>query len=459
MEPIQVASKLRRQLAAERVELERLNAYYDGSQPLAYLHPDLLAELDNRVKQLVINWPRLVVDAVEERLDVEGFRVGADIDDTVWNWWQANNLDEESQMAHTDALVMRRAYTCVGVAEATPGVPLITVESPLQVITKQDPRTRQVVAAVKSYWDEDTDVEHTALYLPDATYHYRGGINGMVEDRNLRDEHGRGVVPITPLITRPRTLNKAGVSELADVVPLSDAANKIATDMMVAAEFHAIPRLVALGITEDDFVDEDGRPVSKWEKIAGRIWATPALPSEADVKQLPSADLRNFHDTINSLARLCAALSALPPHFFGWSDSNPASADGITAATMRLVKRVERRQRSYGGAWESTLRKAYQWLDVPLPDGATRIETVWRDAATPSWSQSADALTKFAAGLGVPQEALWERIPTVSTTEVGRWKEMKAADRDANANASAAAFGILGPDPLPEPVAEPVAGQ
>jgi hypothetical protein len=171
------------------------------------------------------------------------------------------------------------------------------------------------------------------------------------------------------------------------------------------------------------------------------------MPSEADVKQLPGADLRTFHETINSLARLCAALSALPPHFFGWSDSNPASADGITAATMRLVKRVERRQRSYGGAWEQTLRKAYQWLDVPLPDGATRIETVWRDAATPSWSQSADALTKFAAGLGVPQEALWERIPTVTTTEVARWRDMKAADRDANANASAAAFGILGPDP------------
>jgi hypothetical protein len=36
---------------------------------------------------------------------------------------------------------------------------------------------------------------------------------------------------------------------------------------------------------------------------------------------------------------------------------------------------------------------------------------------------------------------------------------MKAADRDANANASAAAFGILGPEPVAEPVVEPVAGQ
>jgi hypothetical protein len=39
-------------------ELWRLLNYYEGQQPLSYMHPELLATLDDRVRQLVINWPR-----------------------------------------------------------------------------------------------------------------------------------------------------------------------------------------------------------------------------------------------------------------------------------------------------------------------------------------------------------------------------------------------------------------
>ena len=447
------ALDLRFKLSAARVDVAKWQDYYDGEQPLSYMQPELLAELDGRVRQVVIHWPQLVVDALEERLDVEGFRLGDEVDDRIWGWWQTNDLDVDSQEAHLDALICGRSYIIVGTSEDDPETPLITVESPEQVWAARDPRTRKVNAAVKS-WRDDDQAEWLTLYRPELTAHWR--LNGPKWEQTADiDEHKLGRVPVVPLVNRSRTLRKAGRSELAPIVPLSDAACKIATDMMVAADFHAIPRIVALGLTEDDFTDRDGNPVSKWEQIAGRIWSTGAQPGEADIKQLPEADLRNFHDTINSLARLAAAMAGLPPHFFGWSDSNPASADAIRASETRLIKRAERRQRPFGGSWEEAMRLGFLVTDGELPDGAARMETVWRDPATPTVAQAADALGKFAAGLDIPKRALWPRVPNTTASEVRRWEQIADDERAAGARAQAAAFGVLGPDmtPVDEPSA------
>lgn len=46
--------------------LLKLLDYYEGTQNHSYMHPEL-------VRQVVINWPRLVVDALEERIDPQGF--------------------------------------------------------------------------------------------------------------------------------------------------------------------------------------------------------------------------------------------------------------------------------------------------------------------------------------------------------------------------------------------------
>lgn len=439
------ALDMRTKLLMQRPELAKWQAYYDGEQPLSYMQPELLAELEGRVRQVVINWPQLVVDSLEERLDVEGFRLGDEVDDRIWGWWQANDLDVFSQEGHLDALICGRAYIAVGSNEDDPETPLITVESPEQVWASRDPRTRKVTAAVKT-WRDDDHVDWLTLYRPELTAHWRLA-GGTWESTADVDRHQLGRVPMVPLVNRSRTLRKQGRTELAPIVPLSDAACKIATDMMVSADFHAIPRVVALGLTEEDFTDRDGKPISKWEKIAGRIWSTQATPGEADIKQLPEADLRNFHETINTLAKVTAALSGLPPQFFGWSDANPASADAIRASESRLVKRAERRQRPFGGAWEEAMRIGFLITDGALPDGAARLETVWRDPATPTVAQAADALGKFAAGLDIPKRALWSRVPNTTASEVRRWEQVADAERAAGAAASAAAFGILGPQP------------
>src|SRR5699024_12076595 len=45
-----------------------------------------------------VGWARLYVDALTERLDLEGFRMAgnSEADETLWQWWQANFLDVDS---------------------------------------------------------------------------------------------------------------------------------------------------------------------------------------------------------------------------------------------------------------------------------------------------------------------------------------------------------------------------
>lgn len=447
MDDIDLAAKLRERLGSDRTKLERWNRYYNGEQPLSYMHPDLQRELAPRIQQVVINWPSLVVDSVEERLDVEGFRLpGApDLSDRLWGWWQANDLDVTSQEAHTDALAMGRAYVMVGAREGS-DVPLVTVESPLEVATLLDPATRKVIAAIKHWRDEDDGTQFTTLYLPDRTVWFKAdNVTSPKWYEDRRDEHMLGQVMVTPIVNRGRTLDRDGAPEFRPVVPLSDAACKIATDMMVSADFNAIPRTIAYGTTEDDFTDQNGQPVSRWQKIAGRIWAIAGTKAESEVSQLPAADLRNFHDTINALAKLTGALAAIPPHYMGWTDANPASAEGIHAATMRLVKRCERKTRGFGGAWEEVARNMLLVADGSLPADAERLESVWRDPSTPTLASEADAWVKLAAGLGIPAQALWAKIPGVTQTEADRWAALAEADRVSVARAQASAFGVNGP--------------
>lgn len=397
-------------MGASELYDRRVDSYYEGAQRLEHIGLAVPPEL--RRFETVVNWPRLAVDAVEERLDVEGFRQpGADAtDDNLWRIWQANNLDEESQLAHIDTLIYGRAFVCVGAGDDR-STPLVTVETPRQMIALIDDRTRRVSAALRMYGSTDLDPNPSlaTLYLPNLTVWLAKDQGKWVEYD--RDDHMLGVVPVVPLINRRRTGRWGGVSEMADIIPLTDAAARSLTNLQIAGETHSVPQKYVLGMSKGDFVDAAGDPIPAWESYFSAIWAN--QNNTAKVGQFTASSLSNFHDTVNHYAKLVAALTGLPPHYLGFSTENPASADAIRSSESRLVKRAERKQRVFGGSWEQVMRLCQLFAgDAATTTSSLGMETVWRDPSTPTEAAKADKILKLMSGTNpvLSREGAWDEL-------------------------------------------------
>lgn len=385
--------------------LDRVDKYFEGAQPLKYMAPVMQAEIGDRVSQLVLNWLRFGAEAYENRLDIEGFRYRgqSSSDEELWRIWQANGLDEQAQQAHLDALVLGRSYVIVGSGDEDDSDPVVTVESPFQVFAERDPRTRRVTAAVKRWQEGDGEaaVQRATLYLPDATESFAMGKGGWLST-GAADNHELARVPVVPLVNRPRILRPDGLSEFQDVIPVADAANKMATDMMVSAEYHAMPRRWAVGLKADDFVDKDGNAISAWSRDTGTLWGSEN--DQAKFGQFQEADLSVFHNSIKLLAQLASQMLALPPHYLSFVGDNPASADAIRSSETQLVKRVERKHTYFGGSWEDVQRLVLRFKNGVWDEDAKTLETVWRDPSTPTVAQVADATVKKVQTGIVPVE-------------------------------------------------------
>jgi hypothetical protein len=405
---VDILERLDRQLRGCRRKLKTEDEYYEGEQPLKYMAPALEAEVGARVTQLVINWPRMITDAYENVADIEGFQVpdtpGGD--DLLWQLWKLNDGAIQSQQAHLESLIHGRSYGIVGAGDGADDPPVLSVEHPLQMTVHRDPRSRLIDQALKR-WKDDDGTNWASLYLPKLTLKYRKkrGDRGWTEVD--RDDHELPMPPVTVLLNRGRMLRHFGVSEFHDIIPLADAANKMATDMMISGEFHAMPRRWVVGMTAEDFEDEDGNQMSTWSAVAGRLWGTKKKPGDVQYGQFPEADLSNFHNTLKVLAQLAAQLAYLPQDYMSFTSDNPTSADAMRASESRKVKRAERQHTGWNPGWRDIARLMLYFETGRLDVNWRRIETIWRDPATPTVAQKADATVKLTGGKPIipPQQA------------------------------------------------------
>ncbi|HKN40625.1 MAG TPA: phage portal protein, partial [Acidimicrobiia bacterium] len=169
---------LAQQLADANSYYDKFDRYYSGDQPLAFLAPEIRAQVGNRLASLVINWPETIVDSVNRRLTGEGFLLGqgGEADEELWRLWTANEMHQDAPLGQVDALVHGLAFISVWPSDEDPATPLMAFESAHEVACSYVPGSGdRVLRDVIKRWveDDDRDVLRVNLYTPDLVFKYR----------------------------------------------------------------------------------------------------------------------------------------------------------------------------------------------------------------------------------------------------------------------------------------------
>lgn len=405
-----ILNLLRADLGAQRYQLGLLDAYFNGEQIIRDLGISIPPQLKNL--HTVIGWPRIGVEALEQRLDLEAFRWadGTDAADLM-EIAEANDIFDEASLAHLDALTYGREYLTVGSGDDESLPPIISFESPLDMTMTWDARVRLPMYALRecmgsSEYGLSADDRLVTLYLPDQTIcAVQGNGDWEVLDRDI---HGLGMVPVLRMANRQRTADRIGKSEITpEVMSITDAACRRLMGIEVAAEFFGAPQRYILGASESAFQDAEGNAKSAWETYIGRVLA---LERDED-GNVPTVGAFTAHDPsgqtkiIDLYARIMATQLGLPPHMLGYTSDNPASADAIRSSEAMLVKKAERRIRRFSATYRDMMRLALWVRDGEPPEKARRIEAVWRNPATPTLAAQTDAAVKMVQAGILPADS------------------------------------------------------
>ena len=454
--------RLEKKLRDRQREMQTFDDYYRGKHPLGFAGEKFLKAFGGRFAAFADNWCDLPVDAVRERLKPVGFRFGEDPkgDGDAWRIWQDNQLDADSQLAHTEALVKTEASAIVWIG--ADDRPEITIEDPMQVIVECEPGRRRRRAAALKMWKDDWEGRTLAtLYLPDGIYKFRSAMrqewttSGSRSRWVRRDVDGEdwplpnplGVVPVVPLLNRPR-LTGQGDSEIRRVIPIQNAVNKLVADMMVASEYQAFRQRWLTG-HEIPVDPETNQPVEEFKAAVDRIFV--AEETDARFGEFGVADLANFVKGIEMLVQHIASQTRTPPHYFALSGQFP-SGESIKSAETGLVAKAREKMTHFGEGWEEILRLAFAVLDDPRADQLD-AETIWADPESRSEAEHVDATLKKKA-LNVPDQQLWEDLG-YSPQQIARFEAMSA--RQLMRTALFSGIPTLPPAPLALPPAPPAA--
>ena len=421
---------LERRLHERWSHWQTFDSYYDGEHNLSGWLRSVQSAFQgtvvgNLLRDLRDNYMQLVVDAPAERLRVQGFRFGdqEDADADAWRIWQANGLDAQANMVHTEAIKLGEAYWLI-----QPGAsPRITAEHPSQVIVACAPGDRRRRLAALKKWTDDDGFAYANIYLPDRVVKWRSKEPVRQIDRLswVQQEtvaNPLGEVPVVPMPNNP-SMMRGGRSDLAfGATSLQDQIVKTVADLLIGAEYHGLPQRVLLGV-EPPRDPDTNRPIPFEQAAKSRLWYFNS--PDAKAHEFSQADLKGLRESVDGFIGDLAAQTRIPIYYFRPQAISNISAEALIGLDAGLVSKTNDKKDAFGEGHEEAMRLAFASVDPSDPRAqATEAETVWADTENRSQAQVVDGAVKLAS-IGVPQEALWSRIGA-SPQEVDRWKMMQS---------------------------------
>ncbi|MFE4367941.1 MULTISPECIES: phage portal protein [unclassified Streptomyces] len=438
--------------------LEEIDRYYRGKHAAPYMPVNANAEYKLLAERAIHNWLPWVVAAPLQNLQVDGFRPSTGKGTEVWDAWQDNRMDARQGVVHEGALVYGHSY--VVVSSDSDG-PKITPVSPLRVwAAYEDPVSDEFpLYAVQIFQHPDTGTLERARYMDDyafvdITYKETTGAFGEVYTTPTisgETPHGFGVTPLVRFAANIDLLGRS-VGMVQPLIPVCDRINQTWFDLLIAQTYGSFKVRYVTGMAPPLDVDpatgevrtdpETGEPLYK----SIQFDPTRALMAEdPDTKfgELSETSLDGFHKSLELNVQHMAAVSQTPPHYLLGNMAN-LSADALAAAESALTRKVDALKQSFGEAWETVLRLCAQVLGKSKLAKDRKAQVVWRDTGSRSLAQTADAYGKLVQMVSVPPEALWDKLPGFSQTDVDKFHEFKE-------KADAQAVKVAAATPAPTP--------
>lgn len=420
----------------EKGRLDTIDDYLRGVHAAPYKPKFANSEFERLQQRSVSNWMPLVVSAQAQALFVEGYRQAeSPANAASWASWQANGLDHRQAPVHRAALSYGLSYV-----QVMPG-------DPEPVIRGVSPR--RMLAVYENPVEDDWPVfalradgvigsgsdRRTVFKLIDATHVYtlNGGRSGArISALEATEEHGLGDCPVARFADG-LDLEGRAVGQVEPLIPIQDRINQTAFDMLLAQTYGAFKVRTISGVSlptvaddAEELSEDEAAQMQRQQQLEFAVNRV-LTAEDPDTKfgQLDETPLKGYIESLDTSVRHLAAISQTPPHHLLGQMAN-LSAEALAAAESGLMRRVDEHKHSFGESWEQVLRMAAHARGDSAGAGDFSAQVVWRDTESRSLAQTADALGKLSTMLGIPPQALWERIPGVTSTDVTNWKAMLA---------------------------------
>lgn len=458
LSPDEWLDRLTRALQMRRPRIDKLRSYMDGNAPLPEGAEGCREAYQQFQKKARTNFGALVVDAIDERCIVSGFRVGKSEqdDDQARSIWKRNRLGVGSRDVQRDSLGVSIGYVMVQPDPDEDGKALVTYERPEQAITEADPlRPWMTRAGLKVYEDTAEGFSYAFLHLPGRVYSYRQPVATEAPDPLLlggtempgarsvvatggweligSEDSGVDFVPLFPFA------NRSGLGEFESHTDVIDRINWSVLQRMVTT---AIQSFRQRGIENENGMpteDDQGNEIDYGEMFKpgpGALWL---LPPGSKIWESGATDIGPLLTAAKDDIRDLAAVTGTPIVVL-MPDSANQSAEGARGVERQLLFKATDRLERFGSRWADVLGAALaieKGQRKPVED----IETIWMPVERYSLQEKADAASKAT---DLPAREVLTEIWQFSAERADRIEEARKEQDEANK-----------PDPLAPPIELP----
>lgn len=424
LKPADAVEQVKQMLDWREGELERLDlvrSYVKGDQNIFWLPDSVPTEVRRIAGMSRVNVLRYIENAPTQALYVDGYRSKLADEAAGWDAWQANRLDARQIGVHRAGLRYGAAYTLV--LPGDPG-PSIRGYSPRNMTTVYGDDPDWPMWALEKR--RTAKGELWRLFDGDAAY-WVGNEDGDGLTYIESEVHELGVVPVVRYLARD-DLDDEVTGIIEPLFALQDQINLTTFSLLVAQHYGAHRQRYVIGWLADS--EEQAAKAA-----AQRLWSFEDDPDNIEIGEFEQTQLDGYISSREASLRHLATISQTPVHELLGTMAN-LSAEALVAARDSHNRALEEHRTMFGEAHEQTLELAATIAGAQVDRSAW---VRWRDMEARSLAQTADALGKLVTSLGIPAQAMWDRVADVmgvSQTEVETWKEL-AAEGDGIAELTA----------------------